>query len=493
MKIIVANLAGVKIEKSGKIRHFAKAGSRWPMTVGYSRSVDYYPFPFWLAYTTALLKRDTQAKVKGLDGVVMDLTSEEFLKIVKLERPDMFLCELTMIALKEDLKLLRYIKDTSKAKIAVTGTYATVYPERLLQENSFIDYILIAEYELTARELVSRLMHKESLEKVEGLVYRNKSQIKHNGRRPLISDLDALPYPDRYDFPATIYPDFTLYSPCISLIASRGCPAGCIFCTERHVMYNSPRYRTRSPKNVVDEMEFCMREYSAKQVYFDDMSFVVNRKNTMAICDEMIKRGLKVPWTCMGDAMFIDYGTLKKMAEAGCIGMKFGIESADSEILKTIGKPLNLGKAKDVVRWCKELGIRTHATFCLGLPGETIRTIEKTMKYMEELGADTSQVSKVVPYPGTPIYRWAKGKDYLITDDLSKYNGASKTILNYPDLCNEELNKWFEIFRKKVSRQKLLKYLNKPMQSLSIINQIWKQKGFHSVARSVWVFVRRAI
>ena len=201
---------------------------------------------------------------------------------------------------------------------------------------------------------------------------------------------------------------------------------------------------------------------------------------------------MRVPWTCMGDAMFIDYETLKIMSEAGCIGMKFGVESANPDILAAINKPLNLDKVKEVVKWCRGLGIRTHATFCLGLPGETVDSIKRSIAFMEELDVDTAQVSKVVPYPGTPMYDWAVKNNYLTTTDLDKFDSAGNSIINYPGLSNLKLDDLYQKFSKKVARKKVLRYFKEPRQSLSIILEIWRRKGFISIVRSLWTFFQRA-
>lgn len=493
MKILVANLPGVESNKEGSFRHYAKAGSRWPMTVGYARSVDYYPFPFWLAYTTALLKRDTKAEVVGLDGVAMDMTPDDFFKAVKIQKPDLLIAELVFLTLKNDLDLLRKIKEEITCQIALCGNYPTACSRQILEENNFVDYIFLGEYEITAKELVISLMGKKYSREVLSLAFREREEIVINKRRPLISDLDILPYPDRVDFPVGRYYDFAFHSPCVSVIASRGCPSGCIFCTERHIMYNSARYRKRNPHKVVDEIDFCVREFHAKQIYFDDMSFTVDRRYVQDICSEILRRKIVIPWTCMGDAMFIDYVTLEMMRDAGCIGMKFGIESANLEILERIGKPLDLQKVKQITQWCKELGISTHATYCIGLPGENKTTIMNTFKFMQSLETDTSQVSRAVPYPGTPFYKWAKEHNYLLTFDSRYYDGTGTTVLNYPQLSNEELDKWFEKFSKNVSRRKIRKYLFSPRESFSIAKGIYKQKGLVSLLRSIRTFVGRAI
>ncbi len=494
MNVLFANLAGVKVDPDGAVRHFIKAGSRWPMTIGYSKSVDYYPFPFWMAYALALCKRDTAASCSGLDGVVMDLTDAEMLVAVKQRQPDLLVTELAALTLADDLAFLATVKRETGCRILVAGNHATVAAAALLAENPCLDFAALGEYEATVKDVVAALLEgRDDFTDIPGLVSRRKDgEVVASPRRELLADLDSLPFPDREDFPATIYPDFTLYSPCINIISSRGCPCGCVYCQERHIMYASPRYRTRDPKRVVDEMEDCVKRFGARQFYFDDQSFVVKKSHVLGICREIKGRGLRVPWTVMGDAMFVDRETLAAMADAGCIGMKFGVESADPAILKAIGKPLDLEKCRQVVRWCRELGIRTHATFCLGLPGETEATIKKSLAFMEELEADTAQVSKAVPYPGTPMYAWASEHGYLKARDLTCFDGMGSCVVGYPGLPAEEIDRWYGIFSRRVARKKLLKYLSEPGQSLSILMEMGRRKGLASVVNSAWTFVARA-
>jgi radical SAM superfamily enzyme YgiQ (UPF0313 family) len=493
MKVLLANLPGVKLNNNGTFRHYAKAGSRWPMTVGYTRTVDYYPFPFWLAYTTALLKRDTKAKALGLDGVVLDMTHEEFFKEVQSFSPDLLITEFVLVNLKDDLELLKNIKEKIGCQIGIAGNYATVYPKSILQENEFIDYIFLGEYELTVKELVTVLTEKRSFKDIKGLAFRQNKELVVNERRALISNLDILPFPDRYDFPAVRYYDFSFYSPCISIMASRGCPLGCIFCTDRHIMYDSAYYRKRKSQNIADEMELCISQFGARQFYFDDMSFTIDKNYVEEICDEILRRKINIPWTCMGDAMFVDYVTLKKMKEAGCIGIKFGIESANPGILKKIKKPLDLQKAKEVVRWCKQLGIISHATYCLGLPGENKETVKQTIKFAKELDSDTFQVSKAVPYPGTPLYAWLDENGYLKTYDLNSYDCASSSIINYNDFSFEEIDYYYKIFTKFAARHKIKKYLSQPLVSLSFIYRLILQKGIKGAFYAIYTFLKRGL
>jgi radical SAM superfamily enzyme YgiQ (UPF0313 family) len=494
MKVVLTNLNGVKKEANGRLRHFAKAGSRWPMTVGYSKSVDYYPFPFYLAYATSLLKEIPGVEAVGIDGVARDFTQEDLFQEISAQSPQIVVAELTMINLKDDLAFLKKLKTELNCRLIVTGVYVSAFKSSVLIENPFIDFAIHGEYEISLRGLIDLLKEdrERDVESVEGIICHSKEGVFCSPKAAYIPDFNALPFPDREDFPPQMYSDFALHTNCFHITATRGCPAGCVFCVERHVTYNSPKYRVRDPKKLVDEMEFCIHQYKARQFYFDDQSLVVHKQFLLNFCQEMINRQLNIPWTCMGDAMFIDYPMLEKMKEAGCIGMKFGIESANAQVLKNTGKPLNTAKALQVVEWCKELGIITHATFCIGLPGETRATVQETLDYLEKLNVDSAQVSKAVPFPGTPFYAWAKEKGFLVSEDLDLYDGAAKTVLNYPDFSSADMEHWYGVFLKRVSRKRLWNYVKHPASSSEIIFNLMKEKGPLRAIQSISCFVARA-
>jgi len=212
-------------------------------------------------------------------------------------------------------------------------------------------------------------------------------------------------------------------------------------------MYGSRRYRKFSPSRVVAEMEMVANRYGVREVYFDDDDFTIDRNHVLEICRLIKEKGLhkkKLKWSCMGDAINIDEALVKEMASAGCIGIKFGVESASPEVLEKIGKPVRLEKILKSARMCSRLGIKTHATFTIGLIGDTPRTIAETMKFAMRLDADSIQVSVATPYPGTEFYRWAKERKYIDEKNLrwSDFDGTSASpLMNIPGLDGELLEK----------------------------------------------------
>ena len=180
-----------------------------------------------------------------------------------------------------------------------------------------------------------------------------------------IDDLDALPFPARHLFPTPHAPSMWPYwdgfcqrRPAVQMHASRGCPYKCTFCLWISVIYDQGRYRTFSAKRIVDEMEEIVRRYGAREIYFDDDIFTVKEDHVVGLCEEILRRQLRVSWSVMGDAMAVTERSIDAMARAGCIGMKFGVESADAEVLKKLRKPIKIDKVRKVVDWCASRGIR---------------------------------------------------------------------------------------------------------------------------------------
>lgn len=446
----------------------------------------YLPFPFFLAYTTSLLKSQKMGEVKGIDGVALNLTDESFLEIVEKYSPDILVMEIPTITVKDDILLAKSIKEITGARIAITGFHVSALPNETMIEAPWIDFCCMGEYEETIMELVRTLEEDKPLSSMAGLVWRD-SNIVHKNPRRILLDVNTLPWPDREDFPAALYRDFAFREPCIQIISSRGCPNSCIFCQERWVLYNSPVYRRRDARNVVDEIEHCIQRYGAKQFYFDDMSFVVDKKHVQAICDEILRRGLDIPWTCMGDAIYVDREMLAKMHQAGCIGMKYGVETANPDILARIGKPLRLEKVREVNRWLKELSIWSHATFTIGLPGENRSHIERTIGFAVELSPDSVQFSIAIPFPGTPFYRWADRQGYLLTKDWSMYDGSCGRALSTPELTSSELEELLvnanEALWRLTYTGNLSYVVRHPVESLRIIRRRIHREGIVLTAK----------
>jgi len=484
MKILLANPpCKISINKNYE-KYFIRAGSRWPHSGIKRKGIlpHYLPFPFFLGYSAGLLLME-KFEVQVLDAVALDITEEEFCDGVRFYKPDLVFFETTTPTIENDIKLINRIKDSDKQiVIVIGGTHATTYAGGILSQCNNIDYVIKGEYEMTLLNLCKLLSSNTGgLDGIKGLVYRkniNSSEIVDNGHAELIDPLDQLPFPGYNLFPRnensnpTIYWDgFCQYRPALQMHASRGCPYGCYFCIWPQVMYNSRKYRKFSPSRVVDEAEYLIKNYNIKEIYFDDDDFTIDRKHVLNICEEIKKRNLKVKWSCMGDAINLDEEVISSMASSGCIGMKFGVESANREILKDIGKPVVLEKVKEISNLCVKYGMKTHATFSIGLMGETKETLKESLEFAKQIDVDTIQVSICTPYPGTKFFSWAEEKGILKKDfKWSDFDGSSKTIIEYSNLDSEYL----ECFRKYFFNQWLLSKIMHPKWLLRQVRNIFR-------------------
>lgn len=444
MRVLITNPPVVTYEEEN-VNIYVRAGARWPSkkkevckggTV--KKSERYTPFPFFLAYTAAIL-RDAGHQVSVIDAGALWLSREEYISRSVESSPELVLMETSTPTIKIDLDYARELKEKTGASVVLSGPHASVFPEEILGENPFVDFIAAGEYEYTISELADTLASGSDLANVKGLAYRKDGKVEVNEKRELIEPLDDLPYPARDMFPVNSDPDIEVYHdgfakvvPSVQIISSRGCPFRCNYCVWPQIIYNSNKYRMFSPSRVVDEIEHCIEKYDPRSFYFDDDSFTINKKHVLGICREIMDRKLKIKWSCMGDAMAIDKEMIAEMSRSGCVAMKFGVESVDAEVLKNTGKPLDVSKVLEVVEWCKQYGIRTHATFCLGLLGDTEDSIRKTIDFATKLDVDGVQFSSAIPYPGTRFYNTLDEKGYLREED-------GIYTFNYPGLSAEKI------------------------------------------------------
>ena len=479
MKILLTNPPTKLAIDSKREKYFVRAGSRWPHSGIKKKGCrpHYLPFPFFLGYAAALLLKEG-FEVKVIDGVAADLSpADEFLQKINELRPDVIFFEVTTPTINYDLDLIRTIKkQLPESIIAVGGSHITTFARQFLNKCSEIDFALLGEYELTLLELVKKLAARQEPD-IPGLAWRQKETIKLNQFRPLIEPLDILPPPARELFPLsdkpnpTVYWDgFCQYYPALQMQASRGCPYGCYFCLWPQVMYRSRKYRHFSVKRVVDEMEMLVKKYGAKEIYFDDDDFTIDRNFVRQICEEILSRNLKVKWSVMGDAINLDEDLIELMVQAGLVGIKYGIESASPDILLNMGKPVNLKKAREVTRILKKFGVKTHATFTLGLIGETKKTIAETLDFARQLDCDTIQVSIATPFPGTKFFTIAESNHWLKEFRWEDFDGKTKEIMELPTISGEEL----QYQRKNFARRWLLSKILKPGWLLRQIKFIFR-------------------
>ena len=434
MKILLANLPW---EKGG---HWGvRAGSRWPH-IKTNLEKCYQPFPFFLAYAAALLKREN-FEVKLVDSLALELPASDFLKVVRQEKPDLLVAETSTPSLWSDLSLLKRLPQS--LPVALCGPETSIRDPQFLEKNQQVTYAFTGEYECTLLELAQRLEAGKDLSEVRGLIYRENGQYKVNPPRPLLESLDDLPWPLREGLPMEKYNDTPggIPAPSVQMWSSRGCPYQCLFCIWPQLMYQSRRYRSRSIVKVVDEMEYLVKTMGFKSVYFDDDTTNIGKLRMMEFAREIKQRNLNVPWAMMARADLMEEDVLENLRAAGLVAVKYGVESAEQSLVDNILKGMDLRKTERMIRFTKSIGIRTHLTFSFGLPGETKETIQKTIDYALDLDPDSLQFSINTAFPGTRYYEDLDRRGQIVSRDFADYDGNLKAMLRTETLSAKDLQK----------------------------------------------------
>jgi radical SAM superfamily enzyme YgiQ (UPF0313 family) len=329
----------------------------------------------------------------------------------------------------EALRTARWAKEVdSKIRVILGGPHPSALPEEVLAD-AHVDAVCVQEGEFLVPELYAVLLSRGAgAEGIKGLVYKNdKGEIMRNPPRELLWDLDSLPFPlydavpvDRY-FRKAFAPGLsTTRSPrSLPLISSRGCPYECTFC--QHFM--GRKFRMRSARNVVDEIEFLTARYGIRELHIMDDNFTMDKKRVLDIAEGMRKRNLrlhvKFPNGLREDTL--DEELMATLKEMGVYNLHFGIESGSQRVLDLMKKHKTVEDIKEKVLLAKRMNFSVSANFIFGTPGETRRDMEETIKFALSLPLDDATFGMVTPYPGTEVREIAKKANVLVHSDYSSY------------------------------------------------------------------------
>ncbi|MFA4872284.1 MAG: radical SAM protein [Patescibacteria group bacterium] len=317
-------------------------------------------------------------------------------------------------------------------KIVLGGVQATLFPEKYA-ENQYVDFIVKGEGEIIFNNLLDALENNSAdFSHVPGLVWKKEGQIISNQNEKLITNLDDLPYPARHLFDSSkYYPSAQLRGKrIVHIITSRGCPFNCGFCSCHKTFGRS--YRFMSTDRVINEIKYLKEKYRIDGLNFYDDTFTVNRPRIMELCDRLIKEKIKLPWICFTRVDCVDPELLKKMKEAGCYQVFYGVECATQRLLDIISKGFTLERIRQAFKWTKEAGLEVLASFIIGLPTETVEEAKKTLDFAIELGCDFAHWEVYTPHPGTNLFEIALQHGNLLTTDWNKFSPWSDEPVYLP-------------------------------------------------------------
>jgi hopanoid biosynthesis associated radical SAM protein HpnJ len=405
------------------------AGARYQM----KREVRSFWYPTWLAQPAAMVDGsrliDAPAHDQSWDDIKHEVDDKELI-VLHTSTP----------SFRQDVHTAELIRERNpKALIGLIGAKVAVEPEVAMKASTAIDFVCRNEFDFTVKEIAEG----KPLAEVEGITWRAPDgSIVANQDRAILTDMDALPMVSpiyKRDLTIEKYFGGYLRHPYVSFYTGRGCKSRCTFCLWPQTV-GGHNYRVRSIANVIEEVKYVIREIpQTKEIFFDDDTLTDNgpRVEELAIALGELgfgKPGFPMSWSCNAKAN-VPRKTLEVMKANGCRLLLVGYESGNQKILHNIKKGLLVEVAKRFSKDCHELGIVVHGTFILGLPGETLETIEETIAFAKEVDPHTMQVSLAAPYPGTFLYKqavennWFDGGDHLLTD-----GGTQIAQLSYPHL-----------------------------------------------------------
>ncbi len=445
-----------------------------------------------LAQMAALLTPDYAVEI--VDAIALRMSWAEFEQLLRDRRARYYLTQVTAPTLTNDMYGAFLARSLGAATIAF-GTHVTPLTRETLRAFPALDFVLRGEPEMTLRELIDALEaangrwrvtesgrlvdagterepegHKilwkmwseadsswrpawtcaepagssrqadGALAAIKGLGWRRAGEIVLNPDRPFIRSLDDLPIPLHQLLPLERYRMPMIKGPYTFIVTSRGCPAGCTYCI-KHVSYQYS-VRLRSPEKLIEEM-WLLHGLGIHHVHMYADLFTVNRDQVVRLCELLLRERLPVTWTCNSRVDYVDDEMLRLMGRAGCMLVAWGIESGNELILKRAHKGYKMEQAHRALRWAKECGIKNWGYFIIGLPGETVETIQETIAASKALPLDIALFHVAAPYPGTPLFfevvenGWFRPGTNWEAIDMDQV-----TVLDYPNLKAEDLLYW---------------------------------------------------
>lgn len=397
--------------------------------------------PDWLCYATSVLK-EAGLDVELYDFVANNWDKRKLRALIKQKNPAFVILDSTTPSIYSDIDCAKICKEEADTKIIMVGTHATALPEETLQlGNGNIDVITLGEFDCTVRDIIQNW---ERLNEVKGICYLKDGQVKFTSPRPLIEDLDNLPFPAWEYLDIMKYFDAGRLYPYIDIIGGRGCPYQCTFCQWPQLMFGH-KYRFRSAKNIVDEIKYDLNLFPKLkygEFFFEDDTFSVDKERAYLICEEIAHEGLKINWSINARPDIYDLGLFKEMKRNGCREFLVGFESGEQIILDNVKKNLDIEQVKEFVQVAKEAKINIHGCFVLGLPGETKETAQKTIDFALSLGCDTLQFSAAVPLPGSQYYNYCQTQGLLKAKSWEDWLEGEEqgAIVDYPDISIKDIN-----------------------------------------------------
>ncbi|HBA61873.1 MAG TPA: hypothetical protein DCZ92_13885 [Elusimicrobia bacterium] len=318
----------------------------------------------------------------------------------------------------------------------VGGVHPTTMPEETAAESCF-DIIVIGEGDTVIPEYLAG-----GPAKVNGIIYKEHGELKRNPPRERIKDINVLPFPAWELFDLSRYKNSRLSSrknPAGLFETSRGCAFQCNYCNKK--IFGS-QFRVKTTERVIEELKYALK-CGFKEIHIIDDSFTQDIKRAKEVCVEIVRQGLKFPWSLFNGIRVdtVDQEFFHLAKKAGLWQVGFGIETGDQEVLNKINKRITLAQTENAVLLANNAGLDTFGFFILGLSGETRESMHKTIEFAKKLPLGTAKFDICIPYPGTPYYLDLKAQGRIKTEDWARYvcHQTEEQLFEHPNLRWDEI------------------------------------------------------
>lgn len=348
----------------------------------------------------------------GVEPVIKDYPAERIKEKdvygdIASFNPDMIVISTTTPTFFKDMEFLRKIKFLLPDVVTVAkgSCFYSVPLEELEREVfKYLDIAIYGEAEFLIKDVVVSLRNGVSLEDINGLIIGiGTKNVKRTGAPDFYEDLDALPFPRRDLIKNGLYKNPVTDRPMATVVVSRGCPAQCIFCLTP--LISGYKLRKRSVRNVIGELKECVEKHGIRDFFFRADTFTMDKNYVKDLCEGIKRNNLGITWVANSRTDITDADMLRLMRDTGCWLVAFGIESGNDEIQKKIKKGADSTQARNSIKLCKELGIKTLGFFMIGFPWDTKETLMDTYNLMRQLDCDFIEVHIAMPFDGTELSR----------------------------------------------------------------------------------------
>jgi len=460
-----------------------------------------YP-PLGILYLASYARKHmSNLEFRVIDGYQEDPT--RLSSAIKGLMPDIIGVSFTTQAATGAYALINEVRnELPRVRIVAGGPHPTIMPEEVLKK-SLTDIVVIGEGECTFLEILQKMPELDKPESIKGIAFVRNNNVVRTEPRPFIKDIDSIPFPARDLIDIRRYPGYLykIRGADTDMISSRGCPYNCVYCSNPIWKLQKPWYRLRSPKSVVDEIEFIVKDYGIKEIFDETDEFNANKRWAKEVCKEIVRRNLDVSWKAQMRVDNVDESLADHLRRSGFWLALFGLESANDRTLKGIQKKQTLQQMNHALSIMTSKGIKCFGLFmafnvweedgelCYEDKEDSLHTLAYAQQLLKSRKIHLFGWSMTTPYPGSKLYDIAIKHNLVPTNILGKwdsFDSGANFIMSLPSVSTKD---WLDVLNagKRLQARLLLTSGTFSLKALPL----YLKKGYYMIKNYVNIRLKR--